>query len=155
MKNHLLCLCLALACLATSSCKKDEDDKLDPEGDCFTAKVDGQMFESDNVTGTLAIFDLITVSATSGNGPVPTFGLTLVTTDVGTYSFAAQSDVVGLYAPDPLTSSEEFGATSGTLTIQEHNAASKRLRGTFSFEGTNIDGETIQVTEGFFDLGYQ
>jgi hypothetical protein len=62
---------------------------------------------------------------------------------------------VALYAPDPITSTVEYGTTSGSLTIQEYDTAAPRIKGTFSFEGENIDGETIQVTEGSFDLMYQ
>jgi uncharacterized protein DUF6252 len=155
MKNHFPLFFLMIACLALASCKKDEVNNCDPDGDCFSAKIDGVLFESDNVTGTLVIFDVISIGATSGTNPVPTFGLFLITTAEGTYSFSTPDDVTAEYSPGALTSTTLYGATSGSLTIQEHDTASKRIKGTFNFEGDDGNGGKIQVTEGFFDLGYQ
>jgi hypothetical protein len=46
-------------------------------------------------------------------------------------------------------------ASSCSLTIEEQGTGAKRTKGIFNFEGVNADSETIQVTEGYFYLGYQ
>jgi uncharacterized protein DUF6252 len=154
MKNHFPLFFLMIACLAFVSCKKDEINNCDPDGDCFSAKIDGVNYEGDDVSG-YQVFASIIIGAKSGTNPAPIFDLTLIATSAGTYAFDTQSDVVGFYTPDPLGSTDQYVATSGTLTIQEHDTAARRIKGTFSFEGDNTNGETIQVTEGSFDLGYQ
>ena len=144
---------MSMALLAVASCGKDNDETLDPEGDIFKAKIEGKQFNSDNVTGT-QVFGIIMIGATFG-ADAETFDLTLIATDEGTYSFDTQSDVAGFYVPSALSSTEQFGAYTGSLTIEKHDAAKKRISGVFEFDGINADNETIQITDGFFDLVYQ
>lgn len=156
MKKYTYFICFLLLGISIMSCNKDDEEtpeKLDPQGDCFTAKIDGELFESDNVTATsLGLF--MSVGATFGTTDVPTFGLTLLNTAEGTYSFTGQAEVVGTYSPGALTSTVIYGSTSGSLTITENDTSDKRIKGTFNFTGEGDAGATIQVTEGLFDVGY-
>lgn len=153
MKKHMSLLYVVLVSLLFVCCNKDDSSKLDPEGDCFTAKVDGVLFESDNVIGN-QVFASIAISATQGVTDVPTFALTLTATAEGTYSFDSPNlEVTSFYTP-VAGLPNIYGATTGSLTIEEHDPAAKRIRGTFNYEGINGNGEAVQVTEGFFDLVY-
>jgi Family of unknown function (DUF6252) len=158
MKTKTLLLSLALLTIFASACNKNKDNdiqKLDPEGDCFTAKVDGVLFESDNVTGTNTSLVLV-IGATSGSTTLQVFGINLINTNVGTYAISVQSgaEATATYAPSSLSLPVLYVGTSGTLTISEHDTIEKRIKGTFSFEGDDGAGGTISVTEGLFDLRY-
>ena len=154
-KYLLLLYIFSLALL--SSCNKGDDGlaKLDPEGDCFTAMVDGAFFNSDYVTGTDVGF-VLTIGATLGTSTVQIFGLSLFTTDVGTYDITAMSgaDVTATYAEGPFQTPTQYAALTGSLTITEHDIAAQRIKGSFAFEGTGPNNMTVTVTEGIFDLGY-
>lgn len=159
-KNYFFFI-LLLGGLSFLSCNNNDDqpEKADPEGDCFTAKIDGELFESDNARGTYLTgsVDIMTLSATSGITDLPTFGISILAGSEGTFDILAQNgaDVTATYSPAALTSTVIYGSTSGSMTISEWNTTDKRISGTFNFEGVNGDMETIQVTEGFFDIGYQ
>lgn len=156
MTKHFFPILLFMACILAISCNNGDDDpsgKGDPEGDCFTAKIDGELFEADNVKGT-EIFSIINIGATYGTTEVPTFGVNINSSTSGTYELGSQTDVTAFYAPAALNSTEQFAAVSGSLTIEEHDLGFNTIKGTFNFTGRNADGETIEVTEGFFDLTY-
>lgn len=157
MDTKLLLLLFLAPFILFTSCNNDDDGmkKLDPEGDCFTALVDGDFFNSDNVTGTDAGF-VLTVGATLGTADVQIFGLSLFTQDVGTYEITAMggADVTATYAEGPLQTPTQYAALSGSLTITEHDMANQRIKGNFAFEGTGPNNMTVTITEGVFDLGY-
>lgn len=157
MKVKFLFYSLVLSALFISSCNKDDDpEKLDPQGDCFTAKIDGAFFNSDNVTGTRA-FNII-INASFGTTTVQTFAINIFDPNItaGTYPIAAQTGTIITiqYMPSSLTSSTEFSSTSGTLIVEEHNVSEKKIRGTFNFEGEDTQGNPVSVTEGVFDVKY-
>ncbi len=43
---------------------------------------------------------------------------------------------------------------SGSLFIKKHDQIAHILSGTFSFKGTNSTGQTVDITEGLFDIRY-
>ena len=157
MKPKLLLFLLLLPLALFTSCNKDNEDmsKRDPDGDCFTARVDGDFFNSDNVTGTDAGF-VLSSGATLGTADVQIFGLSLLVRDVGTYDITAMSgaEVTATYAEGPLQTPTQYAALSGSLTITEHDMATQRLKGNFAFEGTGPNNMTVSVSEGVFDLTY-
>ncbi len=159
MKIKHLFLPLLVLAVVSFGCNKDSDDepeKLDPEGDCFTAYIDGEFFNSDNVLGTEVLG--LTISATFGTTNLQTFGFNLFNTNVGTYTFTPQTgtEATAQYSEGSLLSPDIYFSDGGTITITEHDEAGKRIKGTFSFEGINTIDQTmtIEVTDGIFDLGY-
>ena len=154
MKKHFQFLFPALLVLALASCKKDNSNNCDPQGDCFSAKIDGAQFNSDNVTGT-AIFGAVNIGATFGTTTVQAFQVALSNTATGTYDLSTPTDAIVDYYPSALNG-EVYSSSSGSLTIDSHDIAAKKIKGTFSFEGTNpASGATISVTAGMFELTYQ
>jgi hypothetical protein len=151
MKNHFPFFFL-LACLALASCKKD--NKLDPDGDRFSAKIDRELFEANKVTGT-RISGVITIGATSGASGIPAFGVSIATSILGTYEFGSQSKVSAFYTPAVSNSTNQYAAKSGSLTIEEHDIGYNTIKCTFNFTGINASGETIEVTDGSFELEYE
>jgi len=158
MKTRFLHFSLTLILLSISNCNKSDEGptKLDPEGDCFTAVIDGQAFNSDNVTGTDTGL-LLTIGATLGTTTLQTFGINLTNTAAGTYPISIQpgTQVIAQYSEGPLTSQTIYAGVSGSLTIEEHNTSEKRIKGTFSFEGDDSTGNMVSITDGIFDLKYQ
>jgi Family of unknown function (DUF6252) len=152
MKNHFLPFFLMLACLAVASCKKD--NKLDPDGDRFSAKIDGELFEANKVTGT-QISGVITIGAASSASGVPTFGVSIATSILSTYKFGTQSKVSAFYSPVASNPTNQYVAKSGSLTIEEHDVGYNTIKCTFNFTGINASGETIEVTDGSFELKYE
>lgn len=63
---------------------------------------------------------------------------------------------MGLYNPD-LDPSHSKASFSGILTIVEHNTATKRIRGNFSFRGEELlnPGNFADLTNGNFSVKYQ
>ena len=157
-KNCFLLFILAFG-LILFSCGNDDDQpepqkQCDPDGDCFRAKIDGQLFEGEDVKGIKILFGVINIAAAGPSG-APTFAVNLVNTAEGTYDFAPQADVTATYSPSVVTSTDIYAAISGSLTIQSHDTTARQVSGIFNFEGINANNDTVQVTEGFFDLGYQ
>lgn len=159
MKIKLPLFLLLLTSLLFSNCKKNNDDDMqipDPEGDIFSCYIDGRFYNSDNVTGIDVGF--LQIGATLG-AEVESFQLVLVDLNPGTYSITAGSgaEVTMAYyvsAIDPMTLS--YVGTSGTLTIEEHDASAKRIKGTFSFVGEQAQNQSIttSITNGKFEVKY-
>lgn len=144
--------------LIASSCKDDEVPNLkpDPEGDCFTAMIDGEAYESDNVS---AIYtegspsNEITIDATSSTGTMSKFQLNIISPRSHVFqldpSLPIQEATV-LYFPDG-GASQNFAATSGAITVSTFDATEKRIAGTFQFNIVSVD-EEISITTGVFDV---
>lgn len=115
----------------------------------FFAKINGVPFNPDYVTttynvstGEYTIYGYtgikgievnITENATIGNHPI-TFG--------GDYSAFIQKGVT-----------YEFYCTGGNLNLTTFNKTTKNLAGTFAFDGTNLDADSVVViTEGNFNV---
>lgn len=155
-KNYFYLLLMMISFTVLSCSKDDDDNKLDPQGDCFTAKIDGASFESDNVTGSL-FGGLLNIGATFGTTNVPTFGLNIWADSEGTFDIVPSSGTTATaqYSPAAAANAtDSYLGSSGTLVIEDWDKSNKTIRGTFEFEGINSDGETISVTDGFFDLTY-
>ena len=155
MRANTFLFTLVLATLFFTTCKKTDDnpsDKLDPEGECFTALVDGQAFNSDNVVGT-DFGTLLNIRADFGVANFQSFGFNLVNRDIGTYDIP--SEVVAEYSEGPLTDQVLYTGESGSLTIQEHDLSAKNIKGIFNFEASDTTGLSVTITEGYFDVKYQ
>lgn len=71
----------------------------------------------------------------------------------GTYDLSFPSDYIGLYLP---TITTFLASDSGKLTIIEHNTSTKRIRGNFNFNATDlVSTRSTLLTQGYFSVKYQ
>jgi hypothetical protein len=121
--------------------------------DSFRVKIDGVNFNYTTLTG-FDLFGMINLSA-SNSGGYPTVGISVPSTVTpGTHAFSIAS-YVGLYN---ISSSLMSAADTGSVTILEHNTATKRIRGNFHFLANKAftnDPPDYQLTEGYFSVKYQ
>lgn len=121
--------------------------------DTFRVKVDGTAFSVYSIAG-LNMYNMITIVVNDQAG-TKTVGLTMPSAiKPGTYDFSAFGmEYLGQYNP---SSSTYLTATSGKLTILEHNTTTKRIKGNFNFEAQEIIGSTkSNLTEGYFSVTYK
>ena len=120
--------------------------------DTFKVKVDGVDFPVYSILGT-SVFNKISISA-SDQAVSKTVGLSFPD-DIapGVYTFTLFGpDYIGQYN----VGTSFLIASSGTLTILQHNTTTKRISGTFDFPAEEILGTNMaQLTEGYFSVIYQ
>ena len=73
----------------------------------------------------------------------------------GTYSISLIGNYLGVYKPDNDPVNLKVGAL-GSLTILQHNTATRRIRGNFNFTASNILNplDFVLLTEGYFAVTY-
>jgi len=123
-------------------------------GDTFRVKIDGAQFAVYSTIG-ISTFGMLSVSA-SDQSVNKTVGITMPSDIVpGSFTFTAFGpSYIGQYN----IGTSYLVAGSGTLTILEHNTVTKRIRGNFNFDASEIPGigtKTAKLTEGYFSLVYQ
>lgn len=125
--------------------------------DTFRVKIDGSAWTPASITGILVpMMNQIAVNATSADAS-KTVGLNFPS-DIKPGSYALDffgATYVGLYNPDT-NPSHSKAAVSGTLTILEHNTASRRIRGVFAFKAEEMlnPQNSANITEGYFSVRY-
>jgi hypothetical protein len=120
--------------------------------DTFRVKVDGNEFPTFSVMG-LAVFGKINLSA-SNQDISKTVGLSFPDDVIpGTYTFSSLGpDYIGQYN----LGTAYMSASSGTLTILEHNTVTKRIKGNFNFNAKELLGtKKAALSEGYFSIKYQ
>ena len=120
--------------------------------DTFRVKVDGAAFP----VYSIAAFNLYNMISLTVNDQAvgKTVGITMPTdVKAGTYNFSPFGpDFIGQYNP---TSTTYLSASSGKITILEHNVSTKRIKGNFNFEAKELMGEKkADLTEGYFSVTY-
>lgn len=149
-------LFITVALTAVSCSKSKDDDPLggggNPLGNSdFTAKIDGKKFEAmfahayDNISGQTGKLVMITESAEDG---AFTFGVDSFT-GTGTY-IMDEDNVFVTYINDDGTSFW-LSEPGGKLVITSYTAG-KRVKGTFEFTLTEVQGGVKEVTDGAFDV---
>jgi hypothetical protein len=119
--------------------------------DSFRVKIDGVDFPAYTIIG-FSSLGSISVSG-SNQSLTKTVGLNFPFTTVpGTYPMDLLT-YIGQYNPDATTF---LTANTGTLTILENNATTKRVRGNFAFHAQPFLSTTPQatLTEGYFSVVY-
>ncbi|HEV2832432.1 MAG TPA: DUF6252 family protein, partial [Hanamia sp.] len=120
--------------------------------DTFRVKVDGAQFSTFSVMG-LAVFGKLNISA-SNQDVSKTVGLSFPADVIpGTYTFSSFGpDYIGQYN----LGTAYMSASSGTLTILEHNTITKRIKGNFSFNAEELLGtKKATLSEGYFSITYR
>lgn len=125
--------------------------------DTFRVKIDGTSWTPTSVTGiAVPILNQIAVNATDATGS-KTVGLAFPSgITPGGYTFdILGATYVGLYNPDT-DPNHSKASVSGTLTILEHNVATRRIRGNFAFRGEELTNPQngAEITEGYFSVVY-
>ncbi|MCX8019525.1 MAG: DUF6252 family protein [Chitinophagaceae bacterium] len=74
----------------------------------------------------------------------------------GTYNISYLTDYHAQFIPDPNNMDFLQLAETGTLTILSKNPATRRIRGTFSFETRQLTNQSVKTnfTEGYFSMTY-
>lgn len=121
--------------------------------DTFRVQIDGTAFPAYSIVG-LNLMNTISIIVNNQEGS-KTVGLTMPSdVKAGTYNYSlAAMDFFGQYNP---TSGTFLVANSGSLTILEHNTATKRIKGNFNFEAKDLMGSgKASLTEGYFSVTYK
>jgi hypothetical protein len=123
--------------------------------DTFRVKIAGSLWTAPTVIGLSAGGQLIV----TGSDPALMKSVALAfpsTVTPGSYAFnIITGTYVGIYTPD-IDPSHIKVSTLGSLTILEHNATTKHIRGNFFFTGSDIQNPLsfILLTEGYFSITY-
>jgi hypothetical protein len=123
--------------------------------DTFHVKIDGALYTPPSVLGA-STTGIIAVNGTDATGS-KTVGLVFpsnITPGTYTLDFFGLT-YIGQYNPDT-DPTHSKASTSGTLTILEHNTATKRIRGTFQFHAEELlnPAHFSELTEGYFSVTY-
>jgi hypothetical protein len=124
-------------------------------GDTFQVKVGGALWIPPS-NGTAVNASGVTVIGSQQDATQAASVTMPLTINPGNYKMDPTAGVVfGNYKSisSPLLTSD----TSGTLTILENNALSRRIRGNFQFIARDLSGATTDsatLTEGYFSMGY-
>lgn len=122
----------------------------------FSAKIDGVAFTPTQITGSSSSGQLI-IGASNGTKSIALSVLSTIA--VGTYTMDFFGTSQGIYNPTLSATGTTYVASAATskLTITEHNTATKSIKGTFNFKGTELAGTgttSFLITEGAFSVKY-
>ena len=169
----LLFACLFSLLLSAAHCKKDRFD-LPPEtttgANTFGCKVNGKVFVPRDGKGKPGLFcQYVNMGEGEGGGwflnipannwqnsPIESVHIetdSLLVEEGLTYDFKNQKGSPRAFYFKSQTYSK-LDANTGKLHITKHNKISRILSGTFEFVGTNNTGESVNITEGRFDIVY-
>ena len=149
--KFLFFFCL-IGIVLLGGCDKDETEVLDPEGDIFRAYIDGELFNAESAQGTFIA--VLFLSGTKSNAELMNLDLFPAAMNEGTYSLGVSSQIAFQYYTGTGSIENHYAATSGSCTVTKHDADEKRITGTFNFECDNGLGDSISITDGFFDIKY-
>lgn len=123
----------------------------------LSVKVDGVPFSPTNLI-VQHQSPMIVVTGTQLSGTSAKIIILTIPQDVvpDDYAFGVSGPIIGVYSTGTIANPAGYQATSGTLTVTEHNTTTKVLKGTFSFVGTDLLGgvATATLTEGSFTAKY-
>ena len=132
-----------------------ETDPVQPgnASDTFRVKIDGTPFPVYSVVS-LNLYNLITI-VVNDQAAGKTVGLTMPSNiKPGTYDYSPFGmEYMAQYNP---SSTIYLTASSGKLTILEHNITTKRIKGNFNFGAQELIGSAkANLTEGYFSVTYK
>ncbi len=118
-----------------------------PVADTFRVKVDGTQYSYSSLTlNTIGSNFSITAAQGAGTSSV---NLILGNLPPGTYTIGG-IEYLGFYA----VGTNAYTGTTGTLTILENNATTRRIRANFDFTGTTGTPPDAVLSEGYFSMRY-
>jgi hypothetical protein len=156
LKKLILGLLFLASLNGLSSCSSSSDSatpavtQLPGSKGTMTATVNGQSFVSNYAVAVKTGVFSISGANTSISG-TKQINLSGIISQTGTYQMTDKSTsnnyAIGLYVEGNL---KTYSATSGTLIITE--LSTTKAKGTFSFSATSGGTETINITNGAFDI---
>ena len=158
MKRYLsIFLTLLISVVLFSSCTKD-DDSNNVKNNIITLKAEGKKitFKEFNI---LHEYGLITLNAV--NHDARRFVGLICPDDItkGTYDLSDDDNgIIFSYGADTTNATIDsiflVISTAGEMTVTENNTSTKRLKGTLYFTGEGFSDETMNITDGEFDIYY-
>ena len=148
----LLLLCVVI--IGVSACKKDNEDDpgTDPDTAGITLKVNGVTYEPYLIQDVDIGFGLNVIGSFADGK----HGLTIVfesDVTVGIHDLSDINSRYGLYWDDviSMTNIERYFSRSGSIVVNEYNAETGKLVGTFSGTCKTLDdSKSLTVTDGTF-----
>lgn len=114
------------------------------------ANVDSKLFTTQVISGT-TVAGRITLAGSTTTGSQAMTIIIPATIKPGTYKLTSTGSYLIEYKA---TSNNVYAASSGELIITSHDLSLKKLKGTFNFKGQNLQGNTVDVTNGSFSVSY-
>lgn len=153
--KKLIFLSFIAVILLITACNNGDDDNTPTY--YLEAKVDGSTFEANPNTliGQAASGEIVLSGFESGSAESITLNLQ-ENLEVGGYGFLGNvgNVVAASYYPGGVGSGT-FGDVSGNLNILEYDTVANTIRGSFEFVGEDINGITVNVTDGKFSMHYE
>ncbi|MEM1328868.1 MAG: DUF6252 family protein [Bacteroidota bacterium] len=145
-------LWIALLAVATLwSCGKDND--LTDRSKFFECKVDGVGYEikglfayavESTIDGTIAVYGL------KGDGSETIYVIIPEGAAEGTYNLGKEEDGNGYVVIDDVSYTTVDDGGTGTVTVTKRK--DNNVEGTFSFTAFTVDGQSIEITDGKFEV---
>lgn len=126
----------------------------------LTAKIDGVDWTAHSVKGVVnPLNNSLTLIATDATGTKSINLIVPPSIQPGTYPLGdILTEYSGTYIVGPVSTPESYISVAGpnsSLTISEHSATTKTIKGTFFFDGQKFGGSTtIKITSGSFTIKY-
>jgi hypothetical protein len=139
MKKLLLMLLAAAFVGTLSSCSKDDDGP----STVFTAEIDGDEFEVDDIFGYVDGDDVWVYGVDDDDNSIDIYFTTDDVEEGDTYD-VEDGDVTMIYYGED--GDEAYWAASGELDVTK--LSETRFEATFEFEGDDFSGNTVDVTDG-------
>ncbi|HPG38177.1 MAG TPA: DUF6252 family protein [bacterium] len=164
--TRAIILLMSLAMLFSLGCGDDDDDNgnkiVNPGGTTTTnsmkATISGKYSVNFNASIVVALkvnsVSALTITATQPvSGTNYSISLSLnVTQGTGTFpvgeDYTGVNDGTAMFNKTVDNETEMFYANTGSVTITEMGT---RIKGTFQFTATNLDGETVTIASGSFN----
>ena len=156
MKKISLIITLFVVLFSLNSCDDDNNTIKNALTASMSATIDGNSWTA--VTRvTVRESGKFNITGTSIDGQV--INLTTFSDSVKTYTLQPPTSMQfsGLYNPDATApATDNYLATTGTVTITSIDETNKKVSGTFEFTGKKNLTESVSITNGTFsNLGYQ
>lgn len=154
----LFTLLLIPALIGCDSGSDDDDGGNNPNNaGTLTATADGSSFQSELVTvtfqsGVLSIAGITNADGSDGSTQRQII-LTIPNAATGTFGVSPFMGVIATYADADLTNpANAYAGTSGQIVIDALSDSS--AEGSFSFTATNNGGDTVEISNGQFDVTF-
>lgn len=151
-----LTLLLIPSLIGCDSGSDDDDGGNNPSNaGTLTATADGSSFQSELVTATFqsGVFNVAAITNADGSDGATQrqIILTVPNAATGTFDVSPFMGIIVTYADADLTNpANAYTGISGQIVIDE--LSDSGAAGSFSFTATNNDGDTVEVTNGQFDV---
>ena len=144
-------LVLMLVIIGSSSCKKD--NKTESQSPKITLNVNGEYFEPYLIQDADIGFGLFVVGSFSDGQHSLSLNFDSDITQ-GSHDMGDPNSAYGMFWDNVININagniERYTSKSGTLVVEEYNAETGRLKGTFNATCATSDNKTVTVTNGTF-----